>query len=128
MKIALLSFHTAYTYGASLQAYALQHALEEIGVECEYIKYVNAHRKNAYNMSFQLKDALRNKKWIRAIKVFIGTPFIKKRGKLFEEFYTRNLKKTSKEYHSSIEAKELNDQYDKFMVGSDQVWNPENNC
>ena len=127
MKVALLSFHNAYNYGAALQAYGLQCAVEQLGVECEYIDYVNEHRKNAYNMVFQLKTAIKNRDPIRAAKVFIGIPFIGIRGKAFDSFYSNNLKKTDRAFHTSKEAELLNEQYDRFVVGSDQVWNPENN-
>lgn len=38
-KIALLSFHKSENYGAILQAYALQHKLEELGCCAEYLDY-----------------------------------------------------------------------------------------
>ena len=127
MKVALLSFHNAFNYGAALQAYALQCAVEEMGVQCEYINYVNEHRKNAYDMHYQLRDAIKNRNIPRAIRVAVGTPFINSRGKKFKKFYQAYLKRTEKVYRTSYEARELNEQYDKFIVGSDQVWNTENN-
>ena len=45
----------------------------------------------------------------------------------FNKFYRRYLRRTASIYHSSTEARVLNDKYDKFIVGSDQVWNYENN-
>lgn len=45
----------------------------------------------------------------------------------FNKFYRRYLHCTASIYHSSAEVKVLNDKYDKFIVGSDQVWNYENN-
>ncbi|MBE6119188.1 MAG: 4Fe-4S dicluster domain-containing protein [Erysipelotrichaceae bacterium] len=127
MKIALLSFHNAYNYGAALQAYGLQCAVERLGFDCEYINYVNEYRRNSYDMSFQLREALKNRKWIRAAKVCAGTPIIKKRAKAFKLFYSKYLRMTDKEYTSSQEARLLNNEYNRFIVGSDQVWNPENN-
>ncbi len=127
MKAALLSFHNAYNYGAALQAYGLQCAVEQLGADCEYINYVNASRRNAYDMAYQFKSALKNRKLLRALKVALGAPFIEKRGRSFDRFYSHYLRKTEKEYHSSAEAASLNGSYDRFIVGSDQVWNPENN-
>ena len=122
-----MSFHNAYNYGAALQAYGLQCAVERIGFECEYINYVNDYRRNSYDMIYQLKSALKERKWIRAVKVAVGIPFIGKRKKVFDKFYSKHLRKTATEYHTSKEAQILNDKYDRFVVGSDQVWNPENN-
>ena len=39
MKIATITCHDVYNYGASLQAYALQHYLESIGHNCQIIDY-----------------------------------------------------------------------------------------
>lgn len=127
MKVALLSFHNAYNYGAALQAYALQDGLEEMGVQCEYINYINEERKNMYNMRHQFQMALASHNYSRAVRVLLGTPFIKARGRKFNKFYDRYLKKTAKVYRNSNDAKELNDVFDSFVVGSDQVWNIENN-
>ena len=127
VKIALLSFHNAYNYGASLQAYALQHALEEMGAKCEYIDYLNEARENAYDMGYQLKDAVRKHDPGRIVRTVVGTPYILSRGKKFKAFYDKYLHKTDRVYHNSQEAKALNSMYDKFIVGSDQVWNTKNN-
>jgi coenzyme F420-reducing hydrogenase beta subunit len=126
MKVALLSFHNAYNYGAALQAYGLQYVVEQLDVECEYIDYQNARRQFAYDMSMQIKEELRKKNIVRAGKLICGKPFIESRGKKFDIFYQRYLRKTSRIYHNAEEAKELNSQYDKFIVGSDQVWNYDN--
>lgn len=127
LKVALMSFHNAYNYGAALQAYALQYAVEQQGVECEYINYVNKHRIQAYDMRFQFSDALKNKKFVRAAKVACGSVFMLNRRKAFDRFFSKYLKTTQKIYRTSSKAKELNEMYDKFIVGSDQVWNPFNN-
>ena len=123
MKVALLSFHNAYNYGAALQAYGLQCAVQQLGVDCEYINYQNSFRKNAYDMKYQLSQAIANKKVINAAKTLVGTPIMAKRAKKFEEFYSKYLRVTKRVYASSEEAKETNVTYDKFIVGSDQVWN-----
>ncbi len=127
MKIALLTFHNAINYGAALQVYASQKAIQELGAECEVIDYVNEHRKNAYNMFEQAKKNLKEKKMISFAKVLVGTPFMSSRRKKFLEFYNENLECTDKQFTNSKEAKALNGLYDKFIVGSDQVWNYINN-
>ena len=39
MKTGILTFHSAYNFGASLQAWALQTKLEELGVDAYMINY-----------------------------------------------------------------------------------------
>ena len=127
MKVALLSFHNAYNYGAALQAYGLQCAVKQLGIDCEYINYQNAFRQHAYDMKWQFSQAVANKKVISAAKSFVGIPFMAKRAKKFEEFYSKYLCVSERIYTTSEEAKVTNNIYDKFIVGSDQVWNFSNN-
>lgn len=123
MRIALLSFHTAANYGAALQSYALQRALTEHGFDNLYLDYQNMSRKHEYDMMFHIVDSLNHKKWLSALAYTLGTPFMELRKYRFDKFYKANLKKTHKMYKSSDEAKEANSLFDKFIVGSDQVWN-----
>lgn len=127
MKAALLSFHNAFNYGAALQAYALQYAVESLGVDCEYINYQNEFRRHAYDMKYHFKSSLKNKDLFGAVKSFIGAPVMSARSKSFHKFYSTHLKTTKKIFANSEEAKKLNSLYDKFIVGSDQVWNYTNN-
>lgn len=127
MKIALISFHNAANFGASLQAYALQHALEQMGHENEYINYVNVTRRHQYSMSFLFWDAVKKRQFSSAIKYLVGSPFLILRKNKFNRFYKRYLHVTKDEFRNSKEAARLNPLYDRFIVGSDQVWNPVNN-
>ena len=127
MKIALMSFHNAANYGASMQAYALEKFLLDNGVDCEYINYVNDTRRHMYSMPFLIMDSLRKKKFSAAVKYAVGSPFLNLRKSRFNRFYKKYLKQTKKVYRSSQEASELNDLYDFFIIGSDQVWALENN-
>ena len=126
-KVGLISFHNAYNYGAAMQAYALQEALNDINVDAEYINYVNNHRKYIYNTPYQIGLALKNKKIVRAIRLLLGSVFISSRARKFKDFYRTHLKTTSRIYINSVDAQSLNGKYDKFIVGSDQVWNCNNN-
>ncbi len=127
MKVALLSFHNALNYGAALQAYALQKFLKAKGMEAVYIDYVNHHRTNAYNMSYQFRTALKERNWKNVIKFAAGAPVLEERRRQFKKFYVNYIEKTEKRYINSAGAEELNNKFDKFIVGSDQVWNPVNN-
>lgn len=127
MKVGLLSFHTAANYGAALQAFALQKALNDLNVENEYIDYQNAHRVNGYSVSYLILSSIKKGEFKSALKYFLGSPFLLLRKLRFNSFYSKNLKVTNKVYRSSTEARSLNNSYDKFVVGSDQVWNWTNN-
>jgi hypothetical protein len=126
-RIALLSFHDAANYGASLQAYALEKFLNDNDYHSEYINYVNHHRRTAYSMSHQILNSLKAGNWKSAFFYLLGTPFLELRKMRFKKFYREYLFVTNKVYTTSEEAELLNTEYDKFIVGSDQVWNLENN-
>ena len=127
MKIALISFHNALNYGAALQAFSLQHSLELHGFTSEYINYINSTRHGFYSSLVQFKLAWKagNKK--RAIMLLIGAPILMLRKRAFDKFYRKYLKVTPQIYSTSEECKKLNDNYEKFIAGSDQIWNPVNN-
>ena len=126
-RIAIISFHNAANYGAALQAVALQRKLDEIGYPNEYIDYQNSYRKHSYDMTYQCILALKSYKFKEAIKYILGSPFMYLRKKSFSKFYKEHLKLTPIIYTNSCQAAQLNSLFDKFIVGSDQVWNPENN-
>lgn len=127
MKIGLISFHNAFNYGAGLQAYALQEGIKEAGYSCEYINYINQRRADGYKISVRTLNAVKNKKWKTAVKSVCGAPFVWNRGRKFNKFYKQNLLVTEKVYSTCESVKELCTHYDKFIVGSDQVWNAEHN-
>jgi len=53
--------------------------------------------------------------------------FIYKRRQKFLDFYRKYVNYTEKKYNYNQELKVTNEKYDKFIVGSDQVWNYNNN-
>lgn len=127
MKVALLTFHTAANFGASLQAYALQEFLVRSGYDAEYLDYQNHHRRMIYDMPFHIKECLKAGKMIEALTYMLGLPIMNIRKKKFDKFSDKYLRLSSKTYYSPDDLKSTNGQYDKFVVGSDQVWNPRNN-
>lgn len=124
MKLGLLTFHTAANYGAALQAYAFEKFLTDKEYDCEYINYVNASRAHEYSMTWHIWDSLTHGKLKSAAAYLAGSPFLTLRKVRFNKFYRQYLRATEKVYRTSGEAAELNGKYDRFLVGSDQVWNP----
>ncbi len=122
-----MTFHNALNYGAALQVYASQQAINKLGVDCEIINYVNQYRQDAYSMSNHVKEKLKKKEFKSALKYCVGSLFMNKRRIKFERFYKEKLLITEKSYTSSSELEEINGKYNKFIVGSDQVWNHSNN-
>lgn len=127
MKLGLLTFHTAANFGAALQAYALQQFLESKGYDAEYLDYQNHHRRMIYDMPYHIKESMKSGKVVDALFYTLGMPVMNMRKKKFENFNQEYLHLSNKTYHNSQELESTNDIYDKFIVGSDQVWHPNNN-
>lgn len=127
MKLGLLTFHDAANYGAVLQAYALQAYLESAGFECEYLDYRNATRRHQYDMAYHAANSLLHGHLAETLKYLLGSPFMALRKRRFAAFRRNYLKISSREWRTSSEVRKATGHYDKFVVGSDQVWCPENN-
>lgn len=127
MKIGILTFHRANSYGAVLQAYALQSYLVSIGYDAEIVDYRNEYFEVLYH-SFKI-----NLKKYKQFENAFGFKQILKR--LIEVFYTHMVSRKFFEfqdkylkmnpYSDGYNELKLNKllNYDYFIVGSDQVWN-----
>lgn len=114
MKIGILTFHCAHNYGAVLQAYALQEYLRSKGYEVRIIDY----RPKALVSYYKLFDV----RYCLSLKTFLSKallyPVAKKRAMNFDRFIQSRLQLEQICLDSS------DNDYDVFVFGSDQIWNP----
>lgn len=108
MKIGILTLHEADNYGAVLQAYALQQILMQMQVESSFLTF---NKEEAEKKVASLPSA------IARLQAYGN-----KRKAHFSQFRERYLKCDVP--IALKDAASLNEQYDCFIVGSDQVWNP----
>ena len=125
-KIGILTFHFAYNCGAMLQAYALQKALGE-KCSCEIINYAPEYHTKVYIPKIKSYIRINNKrnplKAIREILVGIYSYFKEKnhlRKCNFERFCKRIPQ--SRKITTVEELQKALPNYDKVIVGSDQIW------
>jgi coenzyme F420-reducing hydrogenase beta subunit len=114
-KIGIITFHKAKNYGAVLQAYALQKYLISKGMNAEIIDYYGSvydHYK------LQERGNLLSKSITK-----IQNSNLKKTYQKFESFENTFLEKSSK-FYSKETISFCQNEYDYFITGSDQVWNP----
>lgn len=118
MKIAILTFHYAYNYGAVLQAYGLQEVLKQLGHQVDIADYRNKAIVNRIH-PFSWKAFLRNplSYVICFLNVYIGYA---RRVKHFRLFASQRLSLSSRLSQEALK----NADYDVVVIGSDQVWNP----
>lgn len=127
MKIGLLTFHTSANYGAALQAFALQHFLEEQGYETEYLDYLNHCRRMFYDIPYHVRQCIKQGKIVEALFYMLGMPLLNSRKRKFEEFRRKFLHVSATTWHTPEELIVTNQLYDKFIAGSDQIWNHKHN-
>lgn len=124
-KIGILTFHRAYNYGAILQVFALQKAIEALGVESEVIDYLSQEKRNENKLfSWNKKLGLKG----NAVKFFKDI-YRHKKNKEFDMFMEQCIYVSRDEYATYDDLVELEKQeaYKTYIVGSDQVWNLKNN-
>lgn len=110
-KIGIFTYNCANNYGAMLQAYALKRIIHYLGAKAALINYLPAK-----NQEWTLKDYLKKTLFYPWI-VYVNYKFA-----LFRKPYLTDMPPVKK---ANLHA--LNDQFDLFISGSDQVWNMRGN-
>lgn len=126
-RVGIISYHSGHNYGTMLQAYALQCAIKKLGIqEVEYINYVDGKpfREASWTVRFQkIKDKLKLGFFQLAYQFLFRKKIMfiaEKYNRFFQDYIN-----TSETFYSSIEELKKNPpQYDIYIVGSDQTWNP----
>lgn len=136
MKIGVITIEQVGNYGAELQCYATQKVLQNIGCDAEIIDY-------CYYKDYRYKDSKMSEPFVPmtfkerifyVLKYRIVNRFVDKflllfnsniarRNSRFAAFHAENTK-MSRRYLSMPELYEASMDYDVFVTGSDQVWNP----
>ena len=110
-------------YGAFLQAYALQKALEKVGAEAELIRYDYYKDGTIFGLSKMAKPSLFQILKAAAVQILRYYPH-KVRQKRFDECITNHLRESRQYYQSYKELEKNPPLYDIYITGSDQVFNP----
>lgn len=145
MKIGIITIVGYNNYGNRLQNYATQEVLKSLGCDAETIINIPCDsgtlKSNIYKYSHILKKALKmpiKESFFKVIDIlkrkapkFDETGIDKKNKQLnelrvnaFKEFSSKYIKKTPYVITPNYIPVGIGEQYDFFVVGSDQVWNP----
>ena len=131
MKIKTITCHNVYNYGASLQAFALQHYLEQKGHDVEIINFRPWYNRGGYNM-FSLPPVSRSYKmtqWCPPLRWLVAPirnrHLLKTYGRktAFDHFTQRFLHVTNALYEDSEQLRVNPPAADLYIAGSDQIWN-----
>lgn len=116
-QVLLVTIFKVPNYGSILQAYATQQIVERMGFECKVLNY--DHIYSAWSVAHGIKRrSLKNK-----IGRLIGLNPHHRKEKKLDKFASKYLHLTRPYYSIEEIEKEENGRYDKYIVGSDQVWN-----
>lgn len=121
MRVGIITFHNAINYGAVLQAYALNRIINEEWADAEIIDYLNPQIINTYK-PFNYGKSITLKNILKAISYY---PFLKVKNYKFRRFVNKEIC-ISKPYRTNDALKQISNKYEKFISGSDQIWNFQN--
>jgi len=122
-RIGLLTFHCADNFGATLQAAALQKALEGENQEVEIIDLRPPLLLQSYAISFPRKTTGRSLLKYLLNRLFLGR-VTERRALRFEAFRKSEMIRSAQVYRDPAELRRAPPAYDLFLAGSDQIWNP----
>ena len=125
-KVCLVTFF-GDNYGGCLQAFATQNYLEKLGVEVQILNYIYVRKKrktikwfiNKINACRPFRNYLKRKKIIHA-----NVKNEHKRHAAFEQFRRQYLHLTPKVFYGINDLRNDTLNFDLYLAGSDQIWNP----
>ncbi len=134
-KVGIITIVKVNNYGAELQAFATQKALQGMGYDAEiidYLFYKNPRHKTTRRSKpvFDLPLKKRLAEWLypkinSVRRILQHNKADEIRGLRFEQFH-KEYTRFSKEYRTIESLYSAKMYYDAYVVGSDQVWNPNN--
>ncbi|MDY3281682.1 polysaccharide pyruvyl transferase family protein [Dysosmobacter sp.] len=118
MNTGLVTFYHIHHYGAFLQAYATQHAVETFGGRCEILNYYVNQNNDLFRKPVSPGAAAAD------AHTALHYRALKDRYDRFEEFTRQHLHVTERHYETRDELYREPPEYDVYLSGSDQIWNP----
>lgn len=131
-KVGIVTYHRHYNYGTMLQALALQDAVNKTGCRAEIIDFFQPNVLHGKERFFSyakktLEYAIHPGEFrMRIRRRGLEEEYreqISQKKKNFDDFY-KNICLSEKKYDSSAELRNDPPEYDVYMTGSDQTWNP----
>jgi hypothetical protein len=133
-KVGIITYHDiADGKGRFLQAYALYSAIKSLGYDAEIIDYypdlIVASRAPFWKKIFlAISDHNRLRKYFAKslhmiMKRKYRSNFLRKR-ELYNDYIKKNIKITPKKFFGRKSVLGNDWQYDAYVCGSDQIWNP----
>lgn len=124
MTVGILTFHMVDNYGAVLQCYALQTFLSTtFGLDVEVIDFSPKAEKDYYKVFSRKSDNIIVNLYLQFLSLIRYKQLSQKRD-AFQSFRNNYLKISLEHYETPDDVIDNLKKYDRYIVGSDQVFNP----
>lgn len=121
--VGIITFLHNDNYGSTLQAYALQRTVRELGFSCEHMDYRPDRKEKIRNLLESGNDLKLVLEGIRKRSVKAGQAGAREKSSAIPEFY-RKYMKIGPVCRNRTELRKNAGKYDTLICGSDQIWNP----
>ena len=122
-KIGIITAHSSTNYGTMLQAYATQKYFENIGFDAEIIDYQSRDQSIGKWLQ-KMKKSFATFSLRKYIVRLIRKKNIARRRTCFRAFYNCHMRISDRKYMTIQDLKISPPEYDIYVCGSDQIWNP----
>lgn len=122
-KAGIITFLHNENFGSSLQAYALQRVIREMGYECEHLDYRPDTAEKIRNLLTSGNHPKLILEGLRKRNVRTAQSGAQRKSEAIPEFYRRRMKLTPV-CRNRQELKKQSEAEDILICGSDQIWNP----
>ncbi len=122
-RVGILTFLHNDNYGSSLQAYALQRVVREMGYDCLHLDYRPDSREKLRNLVRSGNSPKLVLEGLRKRKVRAEEQGARAKSNAFPAFYEEYMK-LSGPCRNQRELKEAAASCEALICGSDQIWNP----
>lgn len=117
--VGILTFHTAINYGAVLQAYALRTAVESLGKPCSVIHYAGEKMYKESRALYFPKCSSAVDQLLYLYRLPVRAATVRK----FNRFLHTHLNLSHPEIIGEAALAQMDNGWDAFITGSDQVFN-----
>ena len=122
-RVGVMTFLHNENYGSTLQAWALQKTLTDLGYDTEHIDYRPSRAEKLRNLILSGNSPRLVVEGMRKRSVKAARPGAREKAASFDDFYREHMS-LSRPCASHAALRQLAKQYDALLCGSDQIWSP----
>ena len=122
-RVGIITFLHNDNYGSTLQAYALQRVISEMGYDCEHLDYAPDRTEKIRNLLRSGNSPKLIAEGLRKRSVKAGQQGARDKSVAIPDFYARRMR-LSRKCRNLKELAAAASGYDVLVCGSDQIWNP----